>query len=64
MIYPTFTIQPKALNIASDYTYSPYSDIVWSFDYAISGNNNTEAGFTIFLQSGNAPLTGVTVILI
>jgi len=58
MIYPTFTIQPKALNIASDYTYSPYSDIVWSFDYAISGNNNTEAGFTIFLQSGNAPLTG------
>ena len=58
MIYPTFTIQPKALNFASEYTYSPYSDIVWSFDYAISGNNNTEAGFTIFLQSGNAPLTG------
>lgn len=58
MIYPLFTIQPKAINIASEYAYSPYSDIVWSFDYAISGNQTTEAGFTIFIQDGNSILSG------
>lgn len=57
MVYPTFTIDTKTTNIASKYGYSPYSDIVWSFDYAISGNNNTEAGFTVFLME-DVPLQG------
>lgn len=50
MYYPKFTIDTKAINMASIYGYSPYSDIVWSFDYAISGNDTTEAGFTVFLM--------------
>lgn len=57
MVYPTFTVNTKAFNIASNYGYSPYYDIVWSFDYAISGNNTTEAGFTVFLTDNN-PLSG------
>jgi hypothetical protein len=58
MVYPKFTINTKAFNIASSYNYSPYYDIVWSFEYAISGNSNTEAGFTIFLIDGNYTLSG------
>lgn len=58
MVYPTFTINTKAINIASSYGYSPYFDIVWSFDYAISGNSNTEAGFTIFLMNDSYVLSG------
>ena len=58
MVYPTFTINTKAINIASSYGYSPYFDIVWSFDYAISGNSNTEAGFTIFLMDDAYVLSG------
>lgn len=57
MVYPTFTINTKAINIASKHGYSPYSDIVWSFDYAISGSDVTQAGFTIFLMS-DVPLQG------
>ena len=56
MVYPTFTIGTKTTNIASKNGYSPYSDIVWSFDYAISGSN-TEAGFTVFLMT-DVPLQG------
>jgi len=58
MVYPTFTINTKAINIASAYGYSPYFDIVWSFDYAISGNSSTEAGFTIFLMNDSYVLSG------
>jgi len=58
MVYPKFTINTKAFNIASSYSYSPYYDIVWSFEYAISGNSNTEAGFTIFLMDSNYALSG------
>ena len=58
MVYPTFTINTKAINIASSYGYSPYFDIVWSFDYAISGNSSTEAGFTIFLMNDAYALSG------
>lgn len=58
MVYPTFTVNTKAFNIASNYGYSPYYDIVWSFDYAISGNNNTEAGFTVFIMDDNYILSG------
>ena len=58
MVYPTFTINTKAINIASSYGYSPYFDIVWSFDYAISGNSSTEAGFTIFLMNDAYVLSG------
>lgn len=57
MVYPTFTIDTKAINIASKHGYSPYSDIVWSFDYAISGSDSTQAGFTIFLMT-DVPLQG------
>jgi hypothetical protein len=48
MQYPTLS-SAKAINFASTTPFSPYYDIVWSFDYAISGNQNTEAGFTVFL---------------
>jgi hypothetical protein len=58
MVYPTFTVNTKAFNIASNYGYSPYYDIVWSFDYAISGNNSTEAGFTVFIMDNNYVLSG------
>ena len=49
MQYPLFSITPKAINVVSKYAYCPQFDIVWSFDYAISGNAATEAGFTVFL---------------
>lgn len=49
MQYPTL-ISPKAINFGSKVGFSPYYDIVWSFDYAISGNDSTEAGFTFFLS--------------
>ena len=58
MVYPTFTVNTKAFNIASISGYSPYYDIVWSFEYAISGNSSTEAGFTIFLMDNNYVLSG------
>jgi hypothetical protein len=52
MQYPTLSAA-KAINFASKTPFSPYYDIVWSFDYAISGNSNTEAGFTIFLSNNS-----------
>lgn len=57
MVYPTFTVNSKAINIASKVGYYPQFDIVWSFEYAISGNNSTEAGFTVFIMD-NIPLSG------
>lgn len=57
MLYPTLPITAKAFNLASKGAYSPYYDIVWSFDYAISGNSNTEGGFTVFIMD-NMPLSG------
>lgn len=57
MQYPTLSAA-KAINFAAKTPFSPYYDIVWSFDYAISGNANTEAGFTIFLARGDTPLNG------
>ena len=57
MQYPTLS-SAKAINFASTTPFSPYYDIVWSFDYAISGNENTEAGFTVFLSRGDTPLNG------
>lgn len=57
MLYPTLPATAKAFNLASKSAYSPFYDIVWSFDYAISGNSNTEAGFTVFIMD-NIPLSG------
>lgn len=51
MQYPTLSSSSRAINIASREGYSALYDIVWSFDYAISGNNQTEAGFTVFLTT-------------
>lgn len=48
----------KALSIASRDGYSALYDIVWSFDYAISGNTKTEAGFTVFLTTSGALVGG------
>jgi len=48
----------KAINLASKDSYSCMYDIVWSFDYAISGNSNTEAGFTLFLMTSSTRLSG------
>lgn len=58
MQYPSLNSNSKAINLASTVSYSCMYDLVWSFDYAISGNNNTEAGFTVFLLSDNQSLTG------
>lgn len=55
MQYPPLT-SAKAINFASQTSFSPYYDIVWSFDYAISGNSNTEAGFTVFLTKDELTL--------
>jgi hypothetical protein len=57
MVYPKFTVNTKAINMASVEGYHPHFDIIWSFEYAISGNNSTEAGFTVFLMD-NIPLSG------
>jgi len=58
MQYPLLNNNSKAINLASDDSYSCLYDIVWSFDYAISGNPSTEAGFTVFLMSENFELSG------
>lgn len=50
MQYPTLS-SAKAINFCSTTPFSPFYDIVWSFDYAISGNQNTEAGITVFLSA-------------
>ena len=57
MVYRDLKTNTKAVSIASKYAYTPYFDIVWSFEYAISGNLNTEAGFTIFITE-DVPLLG------
>jgi hypothetical protein len=58
MQYPLLNNNSKAINLASKDSYSCLYDIVWSFDYAISGNPSTEAGFTVFLMSENYELSG------
>ena len=58
MVYRNLKINTKSVNIASKYAFSPYFDIVWSFEYAISGNKNTEAGFTLFITSDVPVLSG------
>jgi hypothetical protein len=58
MQYPVLNSNSKAINLASTASYSCMYDIVWSFDYAISGNSNTEAGFTVFLMADGNGLTG------
>lgn len=58
MQYPILSNSAKAINIASLESYSSLYDIVWSFDYAISGNTSTEAGFTVFLATTGSYLTG------
>lgn len=58
MQYPVLNNNSKAINLASNDSYSWLYDIVWSFDYAISGNSNTEAGFTVFLMSEIGGLVG------
>jgi hypothetical protein len=57
MEYPVLPANSKAFNILGTEYFSSLYDIVWSFDYAISGNANTEAGFTLFLTS--LPATSV-----
>lgn len=58
MQYPVMNSNSKAINLASKDSYSCMYDIVWSFDYAISGNPNTEAGFTVFLMTSSTRLSG------
>ena len=58
MVYPTINSNAKSFNLVSLSGYSPYYDIVWSFDYAISGNNNTEAGLVVFLKDFTKPNIG------
>ena len=58
MQYPVLNSTSKAINLASKNSYSCMYDIVWSFDYAISGNSSTEAGFTVFLTTSSNRLSG------
>ncbi len=58
MQYPLLNSNSKVINLASKASYSCLYDIVWSFDYAISGNSNTEAGFTVFLITDTPSLSG------
>lgn len=58
MEYPALPSNAKAINIIGTEYFSSLYDIVWSFDYAISGNANTEAGFTVFLTSSSTSLSG------
>ena len=58
MQYPVLNSSSKAINLASKDSYSCLYDLVWSFDYAISGNPNTEAGFTVFLTTSSSRLSG------
>ena len=63
MVYRDLKTNTKAVSIASKYAYTPYFDIVWSFEYAISGNLNTEAGFTIFITE-DVPLLGGMMVVV
>lgn len=58
MQYPVLNSSSKAINLASKDSYSCLYDLVWSFDYAISGNPDTEAGFTVFLATSSSKLSG------
>lgn len=58
MQYPVMNSSSKAINLASKNSYSCMYDIVWSFDYAISGSPSTEAGFTVFLMTSGTYLSG------
>lgn len=58
MQYPTLPAGAKSINFASSAAYTPLQDIVWSFDYAISGNSSTEGGFCLFLIDSSYPLSG------
>jgi len=51
MLYPSLSSNAKSLNLVSKDAYSPFYDIVWSFDYIINGTSLTEGGFTAFLCS-------------
>jgi hypothetical protein len=57
MQYPALPANTKCINFASSGAYSPFFDIVWSFDYAIVGSTQTEGGFTVFLME-DIPLSG------
>jgi len=57
MQYPALPTNAKCINFASNGAYSPFFDIVWSFDYAIVGNSQTQGGFTVFIME-NIPLSG------
>jgi hypothetical protein len=57
MQYPALPTNAKCINFASSGAYSPFFDIVWSFDYAIVGGSGTEGGFALFIME-NVPLTG------
>lgn len=58
MQYPVMNSNSKAISLASKDSYSCLYDIVWSFDYAISGSPSTEAGFTVFLMTPGMSLSG------
>ena len=57
MQYPALPNTTKCINFARNGAYSPFFDIVWSFDYAIVGDSEVQGGFTVFLMD-NIPLSG------
>lgn len=58
MVYPTTNSNAVAVQIFEK-DFTPYSDIVWSFDYYVSNIlSDTQLGFCIFLQDAyNLPLS-------
>lgn len=55
IILPTNTI---CNTIAHNVAYNANYDIIWSFDYSLSGNNTSQGSFTTFLFNGLSSLGG------
>jgi len=52
IVYPSnLPENGQAFNLASKNAYNPQNDILISIEYAISGNENTEAGLSFFILS-------------
>jgi hypothetical protein len=49
---------PICNTIAHDVAYNANYDIIWSFDYSLSGNNTSQGSFTTFLFDGLSSFGG------
>ena len=54
----TLPTDPICNTIAHDSAYNANYDIIWSFDYSLSGNNTSQGSFTTFLFDGLSSFGG------